>query len=273
VGNAIADGPLVSDMPKAQLRELYGALTQDMEAAAQAAGPDAVKALARANRFTRAGMTRIDDHLERVVGNTAEQTYKTLTSDPSNASKIAVTLKSMKPEERDIVKATVIKRLGEATAGKQDAAGDVFSSETFLTNWNKLAPKAKAVLFSGQDGNLRRDLDAVARAAEMVRDQGKVLANPSGSGQAVANVGAVGSAVVATMTGNLGTAAAIVGAMGAANITARTMTNPAFVRWLARSTRMPPAALPSALAELNRIAQQQPELADELGALSQGLKQ
>ncbi|MBX3703998.1 MAG: hypothetical protein KF822_09510 [Steroidobacteraceae bacterium] len=273
IGNAISDSPLVADAPKAQLKELYGALTRDMEAAAAAAGPDAQAALARANRFTRAGMDRIENHLERTIGKTAEQTYKTLVSDPGNASKIAVTLKSLPAAERDIVKATVIERMGKATAGRQDAAGEVFSSETFLTNWNRLAPRAKAVLFSGQDGALRRDLDAVARTAEMVREQAKVLANPSGTSGAVANIGAGTAAFLAGLTGNPGTAVSIMAAMGAANLSARTMTNPDFVRWLARTTRLPAAALPSALAALNRMAGENPEIAGDLQAFSQGLRQ
>jgi len=272
VGNAMSEGPLVSGAPTAKLKELYGALSKDMEAAAAAAGPDAQKALARANQYTRAGMGRIEDHLNRAIGPTAEQTFKTLVSDPGNASKIAVTLKSLQPAERDIVKATVIERLGKAAAGRQDAEGEVFSSETFLTNWNKLAPKAKAVLFSGQDERLRRDLDSVAKVAEMVREQGKVLANPPGTAGAAANIATAGGAFVAAMTGNPGTATAIVGAMAGANVTARTMTNPRFVRWLARTTRMPQAALPSALSALNQIAKSDPGIAADLEAFMQELQ-
>jgi hypothetical protein len=257
VGNAMSEGPLVSGAPTAKLKELYGALSRDMEAAATAAGPDAEKALARANQYTRAGMQRIETHLDRTIGKTAEETYKRLVSDPGNTTKLATTLKSLDPAERDIVKASVINRLGRATAGQQDEAGEVFSASTFLTNWNKLEPRGKAVLFSGQDGQLRRDLDQVAKTAAMLRDQSRVFANPSGTAAGMYNVGAIGASTYGVLSGNLGTTATLLTAMGAANLTGRMMTNPDFVRWLARSTRMPPAALPTSLNTLSQVAAQQ----------------
>lgn len=273
VGDAMSEGPLVSGAPTAKLKELYGALSRDMEAAAKAAGPDAEKALARANQYTRAGMDRIENHLERVVGRTAEDTYRTLTRDPSNASKIATVLKSMDPAERDIVKATVIDRMGKANASQQGMDGEAFSASTFLTNWNKLAARAKSVLFEGQGGQIRRDLDQVAKTAEMLREQSRVFANPSGTAAGLYNAGAIGASAYGVMTGSLGTAGSILGAMGAANLSGRLMTNPDFVRWLARSTTMPPAALPSALNTLNQVAgrQKDAEVAAEMQELIRAL--
>ncbi len=253
VGAAMIDGPLVSGAPTAQLKQLYAGLSKDMEAAAAAAGPDAERAMARANSFTRAGMTRIEDHLQRSIGKTAEETYKTLVSDPGNASKIAVTLKSLEPAERDIVKATVIERMGKATAGKQNEAGDVFSPETFLTNWNKMAPKARAVLFEGQGGQLMRDLDQVAKTAAMMREQSKVFANPAGTAAAGWNMAAQGGMGALVVTGQFGAAGLLMGGLAGLNGGAKLMTSPTFVHWLARTTKMPTAALPASLQTLTQV--------------------
>lgn len=267
IGNKISDGALVSDTPRAQLKQVYGALTDDMERSARAAGPEAERALARANRYTRAGLSRIEERLEKVIGPTAERTYKTLVNDPGDATKIGAVLKSLPKQDRDVVRATFIERMGKALPGRQDEAGEVFSTETFLTNWNKLDPRSKRVLFADGGGGLRRDLDDVARTAAMVREQSKVLANPSGTAAAIANYTGAGAVALSVMSGNLGTATMLLSAMGAANGAARLLTHPPFVNWLARSTQVNAAALPSVVNSLAQYArlEKDPDIAAALG--------
>jgi hypothetical protein len=252
IGKVIAEGPLVSGAPTNQWKRLYGALSFDMEAAAKAAGPEAQKAFSRANQYTKAGMERIDTHLQRSIKPTAEQTYRTLTSDPGNASKIAATLKSLSVDDRNVVKATFIDRMGKATAGRQDASGDVFSSEAFLTAWNKLDPRSKAVLFSGKEGQLREDLDKIAQVADRIRRGSKVFANPSGTAGATASAAPL-VAAGAAVTGNLPAATTILGLMAGANGGARLMTTPKVVRWLAKATEAPASALPAMINSLGQV--------------------
>lgn len=254
IGNKLSDGALVSDTPRAQLKQLYGALTDDMERAAKAAGPEAERALARANQYTRAGLSRIEDRLEKVIGPTAERTYKTLVNDPGDATKIGSVLKSLPKGDRDVVRATFIERMGKALPGRQDEAGEVFSTETFLTNWNRLDPRSKRVLFADGGGGLRKDLDDIAKTAAMVREQSKVLANPSGTAAAIANYTGAGAVVTSAVMGHPVTAGALLGAMGAANVGARLLTNPTFVNWLAKSTKVNAAALPSVVNSLAQYA-------------------
>lgn len=267
IGNKLSDGALVSDTPRAQLKQVYGALTDDMERAAKAAGPDAEKALARANRYTRAGLSRIEERLEKIIKPEAERTYKTLVNDPGDASKIGAVLKSLPKQDRDVVRATFIERMGKALPGKQDEAGEIFSTETFLTNWNKLDPRSKRVLFADGSGGLRKDLDAIAKTAAMVREQSKVLANPSGTAAAIANYTGGGAVALSALSGNFGTAATLLGAMTMANGAARLMTHAPFVNWLARSTEVNGAALPAVVNSLAQYArlERDPDIAGALG--------
>lgn len=56
------------------------------------------------------------------------------------------------------------------------------------------------------------------------------------------------------LTGNVGAAGSILAAMGAANVSARLMTAPWFVRFLARSTAMPQSSVPALLNSMSQAA-------------------
>lgn len=247
VGGEITNSSLASDVPRSKWKTLYAALSSDMENAARAAGPDAEKAFARANAYTKAGYERIEGTLDRVIGkDTAEKIYLAVIN-PSETREGATTvnavLRGLNPDERKLVTAATIKRLGQATAGNQDAAGDVFSAATFLTNWNKIGDPARRVLFSDQ--RVRDGLDALAKSSEMIKDGSKVFNNPSGT--APAGVG-LGAGIVGALNPILG--AKIVTAIGANYGAAKLMTNADFVRWVGRVTQAPNASIPVALQQI-----------------------
>ena len=112
-----------------------------------------------------------------------------------------------------------------ATNGRQNAAGDVWSPETFLTNWNKIKSGRQEILsgFDGADA-VRRDVEAVAKATSMMRDSSKMWANPSGTAAnlgARATLGAIGGGFFLDPT----LAAAAGGGVLSANLLARGLTN------------------------------------------------
>lgn len=265
VGNEISDSSLVSDVPRSKWKALYGALSTDLDNAAKATGnPDAVKAMQRANSFTSAGHARIDDILDKVAKqDIPEKVFKSAVN-PSDmqagATKIQGIMKSLTPAERDVVKSAFIRRMGNAAAGAQDAAGEVFSSQSFLTNWNKMSPAAKDVMFSSADGNLRSSLDSIAKTAETIKEGGKVFANPSGSGQIVAASTLASGIAAAATTGRVGAAATLLGTVPAANLTAKLMTNPRFVGWLARASKSAnPEVARQAVLSLGKTMQGEPD--------------
>jgi len=246
VGAMLGQDEAISGAPRAELKRIYAALSQDMKAAAVATGdPKALQAFNRANALTKAGHTRIDDVLQSVIDKKLpEIVYRSATNMADmklGASKIRTVLKSLKPEEADAVRGMFLRQLGKATGSNQNAAGDQFSSETFLTNWaSKISPEAKTALFGR--GQMRSDLDAIAKTADDIRASNKAMGNPSGTAQNVAPY-MVGSAVAgAAGSGQYGLAALIATQPLIANAGARLMTNQAFVRWLANEIKTPQGA-------------------------------
>lgn len=252
VGERLTDLSLSDNVPRSSWKAVYGALSQDMEAAAAQAGPDAQKALARANWFTKAGMERIDGILDRVSSKaTPEQTYQS-TVGPNlvrqGATVPNAVLRSLLPEERQQVSAVFTRDLGTANPSKQNNLGNVFSPETFLTDWSNVSEPAKRMLFA--DPAARKGLEDLAAAASRLREGSSVLYNNSGTTQSLQHGMVGGSLAAAVITGNVPVATGILGAMTAANVGARLMTNPRFVAWVGKTTQLSPGALPGALAQL-----------------------
>jgi hypothetical protein len=252
IGKQLTDPDLVSDAPRAQLKQLYGALTKDLEVAAADAGPDAVQALKRANNFYRAGMKRVDDVLEPILnkGDPEKIFQAAISGTKEGSTTISGVMKSLPDESRKVVAATMLRRLGKATASKQDDLAEVFSPETFLTNWNKITPDSKRVLFSALPGSMRGDLDKIAQVASNMREGSKVFANPSGTTQGTASAMTAGGFVVSLLTGQFHAAAGIAGGVATAYGAGHLMTSPGFVHWLAKSTQVPVEQLPATLNQL-----------------------
>jgi hypothetical protein len=264
VGDEISNNSLASDVPRSKWKALYAALSTDLDDAARATGnPGATKAMERANRFSRAGYDRIGDILDKVANqNIPEKIFKSAVNPAdmqAGATKIQGIMKSLAPAERDVVKSAFVRRMGTATAGAQDAEGGVFSPQTFLTNWNRMSPQAKDVMFTSADGNLRKSLDSIAQTADRIRQGGKVLANPSGTGPVVAATGLISSVATAIGTGNYHVAAGLLTSAAGANLTSRLMANPRFVGWLARATKISnPELARQAVLSLGKTMQGEP---------------
>jgi hypothetical protein len=263
IGAMMDPTALTSDVPHAELKKLYGSLTKDMAAAAKKAGPDAEAALVQANNHYRQGMQHIEDVLQPIVNKADPEKMflAAVSGTKEGATTISGVMKSLPEESQKIVAGTMLKRLGTALPGKQNELGEVFSTETFLTNWNKLHPDAKRVMFAPLSAGMRSDLDKIAKVASNVREGSKVFANPSGTAQAsiaaAQGWGTVGAAILALSQGQVGTAAAVTGAsIGtalSANTLAKAFTNPKVIHWLAESTKVPVEQAP---IQLNQLFQQ-----------------
>jgi hypothetical protein len=252
VGNEVADSTILSDVPRSKWKALYGALSSDLEAATKSAGPEATAAWNRANNYTRAGMRRLEtiDHVVEKNGG-PEAVFAAATSGTKEgATTLRAVMQSLPPDAQKTVSATVLRRLGRATPGRQNDLGEKFSTETFLTNWNSMSPQAKAVLFDRYGPDFRQSMDQVAKVASNLRDGSKVFQNPSGTGQATTQTGAVVAFATSLATGNVGVAGSIAGGVTGANLMSRLLVHPPFVKWLAKTTKAPPNALPSLVTQL-----------------------
>lgn len=240
---AMLDDSLVAGVAQGELKKLYGALSQDLEAAATQAG--AGKEFARQSEFYAARMDRLEGTLNRVVGSTPEETFKRfMPTDPNQVTTVRQVMRSLDPGQRQVVQEAVVNRLGRAKSGRQDETGELFSPDTFLTNWNNLSPGAKAQIFS--DPIVRRDMDAVAGVAANIREGAKVFANPSGTAGATMPYG-IGYLLGA---GKLAVAGTL---LGGASIGSKMLTSPKVVEWLAQAPKIEPGREAAHLARLGVI--------------------
>lgn len=273
IGEELSDFSLAPDKPTAQYKRLYAALSQDMEEAARAQGPDAERFMRRANTYTRASSDRLEQ-VQRVVDKNGgpEKVFNAVMSGTKDGgTTLRAVMQSLPEEGQRAVTAAVIKRMGLANPGAQDAAGDTFNAATFLTNWNRISPEAKRALFDRHGPTFTHDMGRIARVAQSIKDGSEVFRNPAGTanrGMALTYAGGLAGAI---LTGQieLAGAAAVGGAIS--NALARGLTNPNIVRWLAKATEMPVGALPAQINVLNRIAEAKddPEVAEFAEALSQ----
>lgn len=274
VGQKLASANLVDDISIAQWRGLYGALTKDIEAAAKAKGPVAAKDFKRTNDFYRSGMERIDSVLKPLArAGTPEKAYKAaLEGSDTGATKLWAIRRSVSPQQWNVLQATIIDRLARVTKGRQDASGELASIETFLTNYNGLHPRAKSALF-GVDTDVRKQLDTLAKAGELVKRSGTYLANPSGTAAAALSSGGLATGLGSLswfIGGNFGVGTAIAGAAAGAAVgsygTARLFSSPKFVKWLTQSRTVKPSEMATHVSRLAVLANREkdPEMAQAL---------
>ncbi len=272
VGEKINNLSLIDDASKADLKRLYGALSQDLSSYAGQFGPRALNATRRADNFYRAGIRRIEN-IETVINKKGgpEKVFNAVMSGTKEgATVLRSIMKSLKPDERKMVSAAVVRRMGKATPGQQDVTGEAFSINTFLTNWARLSPEARGVLFGRFGDRFKKDMDSLAGLASNIRSGSEVFRNPSGTQQAISLQAITGATAAALAFGQIDMALAALSGVAAANLSARLMTNPRFVNWLAKQTQVPAGAYSAQVQNLARMAKDDRDIALAVGLLQQG---
>lgn len=281
VGGLIPES-YAANLPQGQLKKLYAALTEDLRVHLRGNDPKLLAAFERSNKYYQSAMKRLDESLAPLTSHDIpERVFLALErSGQAGRTVINAAKRSIGKENWDVVAATIFQRMGKAPAGAQNAATEAFSANTFLTNWAKYGQNRGTLeaLLQGTSAGPQfvKDMNAVAKVAERIREAGRVFANPSGTARAIANVGlgttvassiirATGNAAMLTTagaaaaTGNLKTAAVVLSVAGGANMSARAFTNPKVVRFLAQSTRVPTERLPGLVARLGNSLASEPE--------------
>lgn len=255
IGKKMASFDLIPDVEKGQLKLIYKALSEDLKIAAKKYGGDkAVKEVINANKFYSKGLQRIEDYLQPIVN--AADPDKLVMSLLSSGKEGATRLNAVRNSLAKVNKATandnykilvsnILERLGRMQPA-QTFGGDTvmtagrFSSETFLTNFNKLSEKAKDSLFRNAPfgKEFQKNLQQVLNISDNIRASGKTFANPSGTADRLVGQGLIFGGGATAFTGNPAFILSVPLVIGSARVTAGLMTNPKFIGWLAQGIKI-----------------------------------
>lgn len=261
IGEFAGQPTLSASLPTKALRKVYAGLSEDMRETAQKAGPRALTQFNRANQYWRGREGRIDNVLGSVLGDdlqkgaesAARQINTWATANTADFGRLGRLIRSLPDDEADTVRASLISRLGRATAGRQDQGGDVFSPATFGTEWAKLDPRAKNILFQGEN---RKALEDFARVMSGMKASSQ-FANTSKT--------ALGGNAIALVAGAFASPLGAAGAAGGQIAYGKLLSNVGFAKWLSSASKKPNA--PAFLAHVDRlsvVARAEPAIANEV---------
>jgi hypothetical protein len=266
IGDMLSKPQLLPGDDERLLRRTYGALSETMRKAASEQSPRSLQLFERANSFYAKGADRIENTLQKVLNSqTPEKIFEAARSGSKiGGTRINKIMKSLTPDEREVIRGTFIKQLGSPTPG-QAGVEETFSPRRFLTAYNPsnvpgssgLSKEAKDAIF-GKSTSQRKALDKIANISDRISQIDR-FGNPSGTAQ----VGATGALLVGSFI-DLGSALA---AVGGSNISARLLNNSPFVRWLAKNAvtkDTKPGAIVNALNELGVLAKNNPDIASDI---------
>ena len=228
------------------LKTVYKSLTNDMnEAVVNYGGEDAVKALSKADTYTKNrqkfDVEPVYDQLHRDKKNEVQAFTFLMQGTKEGGAKLKKILRNIPAAERGDIQASILSRLGMTNPAGQDAIED-FSTAKFITNYSKLSDSAKDALF-GKSSN-RKDLDDLVAMFDDIKSA-DAFANNSRTGQSIGTVATVspligGLYMIGTDPSNIAGAAStaasgMVGALLTPYVSARLLTKPEFIKWLVKA--------------------------------------
>lgn len=192
VGESIKAG--AAGVSNGELKQLYGALTEDLKATLKAQGGQrAINAWEKANRQA-AVVARQRETLTKIVGAESgpgvkadEAIFnaiwrKASSGASADAKALALAKNSMAKSEWSEVASATVAKLGRTTAGE-------FNPDKFVRDYGAMSPAGKALIV-GTDTRLRKALDNIAHLAGDVFEGAKEVSHSPGEFAHV--VGAVG---------------------------------------------------------------------------------
>ncbi|MBI9081919.1 MAG: hypothetical protein JEY79_19535 [Pseudodesulfovibrio sp.] len=290
IGSQLSDPfvSTISGIDKARMKQIYGAMTEDMRQAAYAkAGGKGLEIFDKSN-LVYSHIMNVEIPLLETVQKSGmpEKAYNMLFQQSAKGgSRLRQLKRNMTPDEWDIVAGSTMAKMGMAKPGAQNVAGDAFSVDTFLTNWNRIAPEAKEALFGGTKyAKVKPEIDRLLRVVGALKDSG-IVKNTSNTATynalwstlvtpvtiASTAMGATSGGFVSGMVSGGATAGGLILAPMA---TAKLITNPRFVRWLTQGSRVAANTKGSQqaqaqmfskhLARLVAVAEAEPEIEQEV---------
>jgi len=251
IGTQLRNPSLVSDVRTGELKQLYGALTDDIgRTVERQAGPQGRALWDQSRRFWRREMRIFEDDLQRIAD--VADPARVMELVQKSPRTLQILRRKVSPETYDMIVASTFNDMGQAVNSAQNAAGTVWSIESFLTKWNKLGPQSREALLAGpRYAQARNGLNALARQAERVREINQRISNASGTSRGMADITTGAAPAIALATGKVWPAVAAGLAVGGSYGSARLMTNPDFLRWMNQAVTLKPGQTAGAALRLS----------------------
>jgi hypothetical protein len=255
---------------------VMGAVNGDIQNSLEEAGKDNAFALYKQADAQWAQQRSLEDDvlkpfLGRNFDNWGEDVAKKINSDArGNGTRLARFLSALPEDQANNVRASLIMHMGNAKEGAQNAAGDAFSLDTFLTNWNQLKGSRNLIFPKGTV----QALDKLASVAQVAKGFSRT--------RNFSNTGGVVSAALHSVPTTLGLVESVVthdpkgaaiglifSALSAAKQygAAKLLASPTFAKKLA-ATPLNPKAATSFWSRpwVNTLATENPAIASEIRA-------
>jgi len=269
IGDQLGTVEINPDVPRAQLKKLYAALSDDLRVAVDDAGPEARVAYEKANAFTKNLHEKMDVLQTVIDRQSPEQIFQAATSGTREGyTRIRTVMNALPEDGKRALASAFVRRLGRAVPSQQNAAGDLFSTQTFIKNYSMLKPQARDALFGKMGTFFRSDLDKIAATAEKINAGSKVFENKSGTAQQAILYTTVGGVLGALLAGNVKLAAIGGAGIAGSNAGAKIMTSPRVVRWLAENMETPITAFPASINTLINEARKNNDAQAEEAAMN-----
>lgn len=296
VGRMLAKGSDDNiNMDRSQLKQLYGAVTEDIKGGlqriAERAAKDpqisnsdtvaafkALKSFETADKFTKTGMNRMDKLLSLTKTNRPEEAANRLIKSAldggrGNINLLRTTRKTLRSEEWNDFLGLSIRQMGKPKPSARGIAEEAgFSVESFTTNWNKMSPEAKKTMFNGLPPSIKQSLDDLVKVAGRLANY-ESYANRSNSATNIIGAAGVmggGNALLGLSAGSLIKLFAVPGAYSLI------VSNPKVARWMAKTAELsarPEAGrlLAAQMSQLQMMANDNQELVPFLETVNANL--
>ena len=273
LGLMMGRNELINNVPRADIRRVYGALTEDMRGSL-VGNEKGLKAFDWATKYWRTRRERVDNVLDSIIGEgispgrAMERIVNFVKKDANSAFQIK---NSMQPKEWDEVASYVFRSLGKE---EHTVSGEVGTGVVgFLNDFTKLRKNSEAFRWAFGGSRYKKlapIFSDMARVAENMKYL-KIVANKGSSGYSNATAGMVAGLfynwpMITTMIG---------GNMGFSVL----MANPRMAKWILGAGQLAEravrqgtrggarAALNTHVLRLPAIAASQSEISDEITKL------
>lgn len=274
IGEEIGRARFSDGASEGQLRALYGALSEDMRATAEAIGPSALRRFERANNLNRQVEERIEGALTSILGNDARQNPERAAAvinglirsgrGSANIQRLAeIRASTIKGGEWNEISSAIMRDMGQPA----NSAGRAFDPAVFVRNYSDMTAEARNLLFGASNRPLREALDRFVAVNQRLTRRNS-LRNTSNTAPNL-----IGAGIIYTLANNPG---ALVATGATAYGLGKAWTNPGFVNLVTRlasvgSNRLSDRQIASIRRQMARVARSSPAIAAEVSALDQSL--